>query len=121
MFAQVFQNRIYRSRSLTHLKVIGRILTVAAIVSLVGCGGPGSTPVPPPSISIADLIRNDLKMIADSGQVGSEVSSIQDNLTKYREENPAVASQLLTELEKLQGLSGAEAKSVANEMIAKLK
>lgn len=60
-------------------------------------------------------------MIADSGQVGSEVSSIQDNLNKYREENPAVASQLLTELEALQGLSGPQAKSKASEMIEKLK
>lgn len=91
------------------------------LVCLVGCGGPSSTPVPPPAISTVDLIRNDLKMIADSGQVGSEISSIQDNLNKYRDENPAVASELLTELETLQGLSGAPAKSKANEMIAKLK
>jgi hypothetical protein len=93
----------------------------AAVVCILGCGGPSGTRVEPQSISVAELIRNDLRMAAENGQLGSEMSSIQDNLVKYRDENPAAAAELQGDLEKLQGLRGAQASAKANEMIAKVK
>jgi hypothetical protein len=99
----------------------GYFAAVVALVCTIGCGGPSGTPVETQTISVAELIRNDLKMTAQNGQLGSEMSSIQDNLVKYREENPAAAAELQSDLEKLQGLSGAQATAKANEMIAKVK
>ncbi len=99
-------------------------LLLAASVSFCccpGCGGPTSTQVDAPSISVAEMIRNDLKMTAENGQLGSEMSSIMDNLATYREENPGLASELQGDLEKLETLSGAQATAKANEMIAKIQ
>jgi len=99
----------------------GLILVGLVVVGMVGCG-PGSTPVEAPTgISRAELIRNDLKMVVDNGQLGSEMSTIEDNLAIYREEQPQLAAELLTDLEALQKLSGPPAKAKATAMIAKLK
>jgi hypothetical protein len=90
-----------------------------ALVLSVGCG-PGSTPVEAPETSTVDLIKQDLQMTIDNGQMGSEMMSIQGNLDKMADENPQKASELREDLKELQGLQGAAAKSKAEEMIEKL-
>lgn len=89
------------------------------LLMTIGCG-PGSTPVEAPQVTTTDLIRQDLQMTVESGQMGSEMMSIQGNLDKLADEDPAKAAELREDLKELQGLSDAAAKAKAKEMIGKL-
>jgi hypothetical protein len=102
-------------------KWIRLTLVLCGILLVAGCSNnPGSTPVDAPDLPQAELIKNDLQMVAESGQLGSEMGSIQQNLEAMKEADPAKAAELLKDLEELQSLSGDAAKSKAKAMIGKL-
>lgn len=96
-----------------------RVSVVCITLLSIGCG-PSSTPVEAPETTTIDLIRKDLQPAAETGQLGSEMMSIQGNLDKLADEDPAKAAELREDLEELQGLSGSRAKAKANQMIGKL-
>lgn len=88
------------------------------IVFAIGCG-PGSTPVPPDTRPVTELIRQDLEGIVSSNQLGSEMVSIDQNLQKLAETESEKASELRKEYEKLQQSSGSPARQ-AKKMMEKL-
>jgi len=73
-----------------------------------------------PETATTDLIKQNLQMVVESGEMGSEMMSIQGELDKMADENPQKATELREDLQELQGLQGAAAKRKAEEMIEKL-
>lgn len=97
------------------------LLACAVVLGFAGCGGPSSEPVEvDQGMSVEELIKQDLQMTVDNGQLGSEMMSIQNNLEKLKATDPAKAEELMKDLEELQGAQGASAKSKAQAMIQKL-
>ncbi len=94
-----------------------RVFVLLFFVGLfLGCG-PGSTPVPEQTTPPTDLIRRDLQHIVDSGIVGSEMLTIEENINTLAETEPDKAAELKTELESLKGARGAQATQQAKKMI----
>jgi hypothetical protein len=86
--------------------------------ALIGCGGPGSVPVEQPDTGPAEAIKRDLQSTIDNGSLGSEMSSIEQNLEKL---DPAKAAELRKDLAELQKMSDpAQVKAKAQAMIGKL-
>ncbi|PQO26183.1 hypothetical protein C5Y96_22345 [Blastopirellula marina] len=97
-----------------------RLALFGILVSAVlGCG-PGSTPVPENTTPPAELIRKDLQYIVDSGQVGSEMMTIQSNITRIGEEDPDKAAKLQEDYNQLEKARGNQARSIAKKMMEKL-
>lgn len=97
-----------------------RGLIMLLVVAAVGCQE-GSKEVEDPGLSRKDLIKQDLQIVVDNEQMGSEMMSIKNNLESLKETDPALAEELLKDLEELQGESGSSAASKAKDMIAKLE
>ncbi|MEW4562568.1 hypothetical protein AB1K70_08580 [Bremerella sp. JC770] len=87
--------------------------------SVIGCG-PGSTPVPENTTPPSERIRKDLQYIVDSGQVGSEMLTIQENITLISEENPDQGAQLQQDFDQLEKARGGQARAIAKKMMEKL-
>lgn len=104
---------------MTSLSRISLLLLFFAVLA-IGCQGSGSTPVAAPAGSTTDLVKKDLQMIVDNGQMGSEMMSIQNNLEKLKATDAAKADELLADLKGLEGLSGEQLKTKAQAMIDKL-
>jgi hypothetical protein len=71
-------------------------------------------------MTTSELLKQDLQMIVDNGQMGSEMGSIENNLFKLKETNASLADELSADLQELQSLSGAEVVNKAKAMINKL-
>lgn len=95
------------------------VLLFMFVFGLVGCG-PGSTPVPVSETPPAELIRKDLQYIVDSGTVGSEMLTIQENINKIKENDPAKAEELQKQYDRLDKARGSQARSIAKKMQATL-
>ncbi|QDU74853.1 hypothetical protein Pan97_18710 [Bremerella volcania] len=95
-----------------------RLVVLGLVLFAIGCG-PGSTPVPPDTRPVTELIRQDLQGIVSSNQLGSEMVSIDKNLQKLAETEPDKAAELRQEYEKLQKSSGSPARQ-AKRMMEKL-
>ncbi len=90
---------------------------------LVGCSGqPGSISVtPPPQQAPADAAKAALKDMADSGQVGSGIMAVRENLEKLKSTDAAKGEALLKELDELSKLNQPDAvKAKAKAMMEKL-
>lgn len=96
-----------------------RILSLGLVALLLGCG-PGSTPVEVPQMSPAEEIRRDLQTIVETGQTGSEMVLIEQNIDKLQQADPDKAAQLSTEFQKLQGSNGPQAQAQAKKMLEML-
>lgn len=102
------------------MNLLVRMLCVGCLAVVIGCGE-GATEVPVDTgISVSQLIKRDLEMVAQNGQMGSEMMSIENNLEKLKVEDPAKAEAFRKDLDELAKLSGARAKSKAEAMIGKL-
>ncbi|MFO7907790.1 MAG: hypothetical protein ACQESR_02870 [Planctomycetota bacterium] len=97
-----------------------RLSIMLFVVAAIGCQA-GSEPVEDPELSRKDLIKQDLQIVVDNAQLGSEMMSIKNNLESLKSTDAALAEELLEDLEKLESLSGSATKSKAEEMIAKLE
>ena len=96
------------------------ILLLMSVFALVGCG-PGSTPVPVnEGPAPAESIRTNLQYIIDSGTVGSEMLTIQDDINKIKETDPAKAEELQKQYDQLDKARGSQARSIAKKMQATL-
>jgi hypothetical protein len=104
------------------LRLIAVLL--AASVLVVGCSGgtgPGPQKVTPPQVQPADAIRSALQSVAQSGQLGSEGLTIQENIEKLRATDSAKAEALAKDYQELEKLSDpAKVKAKAEEMLGKL-
>ena len=70
--------------------------------TLVGCG-PGSTEVQQVAVPTKDILKASLQNPADSGQLGSEVITIEESIQKMKAENAANADALAKDFEELKG------------------
>lgn len=98
---------------------ITRILVLGVLALAMGCG-PGSTPVEQVTVPLSDQIKSDLNTIVSSRQKGSEMVTLDQNITKLAEEQPDKAAELRKGYEKLQSANGAAAASQAKKMIEEL-
>jgi len=89
------------------------------VLTILGCS-PGSTPVPENTTPPAELIRKDLQYIVDSGQVGSEMITIQKNIDEIKEEDAAKGAQLQESYDQLENARGNQARSIAKKMMEDL-
>ncbi|MCS7237786.1 MAG: hypothetical protein NZ899_05880 [Thermoguttaceae bacterium] len=101
------------------------LLLVAAAIGFVGgCGGstgPGAQKVQPVQVQPTDAMRSALESIAQSGQVGSEGLTIQENIEKLRASDASKADQLAKDYQELQATTDpAKVKAKAAEMLKKL-
>ena len=98
------------------MPMLARIAFMLVIALIVGCGD-GTTEVPVTETSRTDSIRRNLQSIADTGQKGSEMVAIEQDIRSLAETDPEKSAELSTEFEKLKGASGTQAKSQAQKMI----
>lgn len=89
------------------------------VVAAVGCQEQ-SNEVEDPGLSRKELIKQDLQIVVENQQMGSEMMSIKNNLESLKSTDSALAEELLTDLEELEGKSGSAAASQAKSMIEKL-
>ena len=87
---------------------------------LVGCGQ-SSTPVEQVAVPTADILKSSLRNPAETGQLGSELITIEESIAKMQTENTANAGALAKDLEALKAAdTPAKIKAKAKEMQAKL-
>jgi len=98
------------------MSMLARVAFLMVIALVIGCGD-GTTEVPVTETSHTDSIRRNLQSVADTGQKGSEMVAIEQDLQALAETDPEKASELSTEFEKLKGASGTQAKTQAQKMI----
>jgi len=105
------------------LRIWASVLLVFAL-AVIGCSGgtgPGPQKVQPVQVQPADAIRSALESVAQTGQLGSEGLTIQENIEKLRASDPAKAEELAKDYEALQGMSDpAKVRAKAQEMLGKL-
>lgn len=95
-----------------------RIAALLLVGLVLGCQ-PAGTPVPQNVIPIPELIRQDLETIVQTNQVGSEMVTIDENITKLAETEPEKAEALRKEYDKLKSPGGSPA-AKAKKMMSKL-
>jgi len=104
----------------TFLKSLSRLALLAAAVSVSGCE-PASTPVEAPSGGVAQLIKQNLQNPAETGQTGSEMMQIEQDLEKLAAEDPAKAETAKKDFAALKAAkSPDQIKAKAKEMMGKL-
>ena len=99
-----------------------RMLPLVLVLALlpVGCAPEPIEVDATQGLSTAELLKQDLQMVVDNGQMGSEMGSIENNLFKLKETDAALADELSADLQELQSLSGNQAVNKAKSMIEKL-
>ncbi|MBL6832479.1 MAG: hypothetical protein ISQ70_13850 [Pirellulales bacterium] len=107
------------------LRTLTRFSTVFIVAALLtvtstGCQPEGVEVDVAQGLSTSDLLKQDLQMVVDNGQMGSEMGSIENNLFKLKESDAALAEELTADLQELQSLQGSAAVSKAQSMIEKL-
>ena len=101
-----------------------RMLVLASFVGLIGCGGGLETKnVKPPDVTVKEKIINMLEGIAETGQGGSEVGGVMQELEKLKETDPALAEELMQDADSMMStrISSSQLKSKAQDMIDKLE
>ncbi len=98
-----------------------KIAVFSCFVALIGCGD-DSQEVTPPSTTAKESVKAALQNIVDSGQGGSEIGAIMEELKKLEESDPKLAAELMTDAESFMStqLSSDQLKEKAKEMIKKL-
>lgn len=98
------------------------LLLTAVMIS--GCGGGGgSESVVPPDVSPRDAVKATLEQIAESGQGGSEIGAMMQDLEKLKETDAATADALIQDANALMSTTGGKEAitAKAKEMLAKLE
>jgi len=104
----------------TFLKTVPRLTLLALALSVVGCE-PASTPVEAPSGGVAQLIKQNLQNPAETGEIGSEMMQIEQDLEKLAAEDPAKAETAKKAFAALKAAkSPDQVKAKAKEMMGKL-
>ena len=101
------------------MNTMGKLLALAAVVLFVGCSaGVQDNPVEVTPTGANAKIA--LEGIAESGQLTSDVMTIEDDIAALKESDPAKAEALEKDLEELKAMSKpAEIKKKAAEMAGK--
>jgi hypothetical protein len=100
------------------LRCFALLLLLSSLVT--GCGQ-GSTEVQPVAVPTSDILKVSLKSPAETGQLGSELITIEECVEKLKAENAANAGALAQDLEELKAATTpAKVKSTAKAMLSKL-
>jgi hypothetical protein len=100
-----------------------RILTLLSVVVILGCGSdiksvPVTPAAPPPAAQSAKAILTDL---ANTGEMGSAMETLRQNLEQIKQTDAAKGDALLTELKALEAEKNADqVKAKAKAMADKL-
>ena len=100
-----------------------RMLVPVLLLSLLGCGGGiKEEKVTPPTVTPKEAIQKALTPIAETGQVGSEVGGVMQNVEALKASDAALADTLQKGLSELMSMSGNPegAKQKAKELLGKL-
>jgi hypothetical protein len=97
-----------------------RLVILVAIVAVVGCDK--AQKVTPPSVSFKESAKKALEGIVETGEGGSEIGAIQQELAKLGQTDKALADELINDANDLMSmqLGPEERKAKAKEMIKKL-
>jgi len=100
-----------------------RMLVPVLLLALVGCGGSiKEEKVTPPTVTSKEAIQKALTPIAESGQVGSEIGAVMQDVQALKASDAALAETLQKGLNELMSMSGNPegAKKKARELLVKL-
>ncbi len=96
------------------------MLVLAAVAVLVGCG-PRAESVKAPEVSAKEAVTKALQNIAQTGQGGSEIGAIMQDLERMKATDPQLAETLIQDANQMMSLGNpAEVKAKAQEMLGKL-
>ncbi|MFG0333873.1 MAG: hypothetical protein ACF8TS_10970 [Maioricimonas sp. JB049] len=102
------------------MNVVAKSALLAVALMMVGC----TSSVPDNPVPVSQTGGNAkivLQDIAESGQLGSDVMTLEEEFAKLKEEGAANADELLSDLDELKRMSNpAQIKKKAEEMAGKL-
>jgi hypothetical protein len=93
------------------------------VLALAGCGSSiKEEKVTPPTVTPKEAIQKVLTMVAETGQVGSEIGGVMPDVQTLKASNAAVGESLQKGLSELMSMSGNPegAKAKAKELLAQL-
>jgi hypothetical protein len=98
-----------------------RLVILALVVAVIGCDS--GQKVTPPSVSAKESVKKALEGLVKSGQGGSEIGAIQQELKKLQGTDKALADELAKEAAGLMStkITSDEIKAKAQAMIDKLE
>lgn len=96
---------------------------MALLVGVLGCGsGIREKAVTPPSVTPKEAIKSALNQVVQSGQVGSEIGAVMQQLEALKATDAATATALENDARSLMSMgSGEAAKTKAKQMLSKLE
>ncbi len=99
-----------------------KLLLLALLVGTFGCGTEvREESVTPPSVTPKEAIKSALDQVVQSGQVGSEIGAVMQQIEALKATDAATATALETDARALMSMgSGDAAKAKAKEMLGKL-
>ena len=100
-----------------------RRLAVFLLAGVLGCGGSiREESVTPPSITPKEAIKSALEPVAQTGQVGSEIGAVMQQVEALKATDAATAEALEQDVRSLMSMGpGEEAKAKAKEILSKLE
>ncbi len=99
-----------------------RLLAAALLTGVLGCGGSiREESVTPPSITPQQAIKSALDQVVESGQVGSEIGAVMQQIEALKATDAATAAELEQDARSLMSMApGESAKAKAKQMLSKL-
>ena len=100
-----------------------RLLAAVLLAGVVGCGGSVRVEsVTPPSITPKQAIKSALEPVAQSGQVGSEIGAVMQQIEALKATDAATAAALEEDVRSLMSMGpGEAAKAKAKQILSKLE
>jgi hypothetical protein len=100
-----------------------KLLAAVLLAGVVGCGGSVRTEsVTPPSVTPKEAIKSTLDQVAQSGQVGSEIGAMMQQIEALKSTDAATAAALEADARSLMSMGpGEPAKAKAKQMLSKLE
>lgn len=100
-----------------------RVLAPVLLLALVGCGGGiKEEKVTPPTVAPKEAIQKVLTAVAETGQVGSEIGGVMQQVEALKAGDAALADTLQKGLSELMSMGGNPegARQKAKELLGKL-
>jgi hypothetical protein len=99
-----------------------KLVLMALLLGTLGCGGEvREEAVTPPSVTPKEAIKSALDQVVQTGQVGSEIGEVMQQIEALKATDAATATALENDARALMSMgSGEAAKTKAKEMLGKL-
>jgi hypothetical protein len=95
---------------------------LVCFAALIGCGDQ-SQDVKPPDVTAKERVKQALENVVETGQGGSEIGAIMNELEGLKESDPALAEELMEDAQSFMStqLSSDQLKQKAKDMLKKLE